>query len=135
MLCLLTAHILHLHCYKILGAIICQLVITFIKWTHFVRKQTQWWQQLFSISKFAVKGAEINQEGTLSHHGYLWNYKKEDPLFCEVGGYLPWSGTLQVYRFQTQVFYSTGFQSFMTVPLQHWRTYRKGRLWYIIMEK
>ena len=79
------AHILHLHRYsaaKILRAIICQLVITFIKWTHFVRKQTHWWQQLFSISKFAVKGTEINQEGTLSHHGYLWNYKKEDPLFC-----------------------------------------------------
>ena len=68
--------LLHLHRYsaaKILRAIICQFIITFIKWTHFVRKQTRWWQQLFSISKFAVKGAEINQEATLSHHRCLWN--------------------------------------------------------------
>ena len=50
--------LLHLHRYsaaKILRAIICQFGITFIKWAHFVGKQTQWWQQLFSISKFAVK--------------------------------------------------------------------------------
>ena len=51
--------LLHLHHYsaaRILRAIICQFGITFIKWTaHFVRKKTQQWQQLFSISKFALK--------------------------------------------------------------------------------
>ena len=59
--------------------------------------------------------------------------KKKIHYFVSCEGYLPWSGTLQFYRFQMQVFYSSGFQSFMTVPLQHWHTYSKGRLWYIIL--